>query len=113
MTSPNGLTNHGSPQDMTPEQIQLEIARTRSAITDDLRALSERFDPAQLRESAREVMRDARAEAGHLIEDAKQAALAPLIDAKQRALARVHSLGEQTREAGALTLDFLTKNRVM
>jgi hypothetical protein len=115
MTSPNGVGTNST--DKSPAEIQLEIARTRSAITEDLRMLSERFNPQQLRESAREVMRDAREEATHLIHDAKQAAFGKLIGAKDRAVervqTRVHELGDQTRHAGVLTLDFLTKNRVM
>jgi hypothetical protein len=114
MTSPNGV---GTNTEKSPAEIQLEIARTRSAITEDLRMLSERFNPQQLRESAREVMRDAREEATHLIHDAKEAAFGKLIGAKDRAVekvqTRVHALGDQTMHAGVLTLDFLTKNRVM
>ncbi|HEX5660227.1 MAG TPA: DUF3618 domain-containing protein [Polyangiales bacterium] len=114
MTSPNGVATN---TDKTPAELQLEIARTRSAITEDLRVLSERFNPQQLRESARDVMRDAREEATHLIHDAKEAAFGSLIGAKDRAVekvqARVHALGDQTRHAGVLTLGFLTRNRVM
>lgn len=113
MTSPNGVGN----TDKTPAELQLELARTKSAITEDLRVLSERFNPSQLRESAREVMRDARHEATHLIHDAKEAAFGSLVGAKDRALERVHErarmLGDQTRQASALTLDFVTRNRVM
>jgi hypothetical protein len=115
MTSPNGVGTNST--EKSPQEIQLEIARTRSAITEDLRVLSERFNPQQLRESAREVMRDAREEATHLIHDAKQAAFGKLIGAKDRAVekvqTRVHALGDQTKHAGALTIGFLTKNRVM
>jgi hypothetical protein len=111
MTSPNGVGT--TPNELSPAEIQLEIARTRSAITEDLRMLSERFNPTQLRESAREVMRDAREEATHLIQDAKQAAFGPLIDAKERAVERAHAIGEQTRHAGVLTLAFMDRNRVM
>jgi hypothetical protein len=109
MTSTNGTT----PKELSPAELQLEIARTKSAITEDLRVLSERFNPGQLRESAREVMRDAREEATQLVQDAKQAALGPLLGAKDRAVERVHALGDQTRQAGVLTLEFLTRNRVM
>ncbi|MET0284686.1 MAG: DUF3618 domain-containing protein [Polyangiales bacterium] len=111
MTSTNGIGNES--RELSPAELQLEIARTKSAITEDLRVLSERFNPGQLRESAREVMRDAREEATQLVQDAKQAALGPLLGAKDRAVERVHALGEQTRHAGVLTLDFLTRNRVM
>jgi hypothetical protein len=73
MTSPNAIDvspkNH---HDKTPEEIQLEIARTRSAITEDLRVLSERYGPQQLKESAREVIHEARVEATELMRDAKQ-----------------------------------------
>jgi len=96
------------PDNRTPEEIQLEIARTKSAISEDLRVLSERFSPQQLREQAREVMRDARIEAKHLIEDAKEATLGSLIGAKDRAVEnvkesvheKVQMLGEQARMIG-------------
>ena len=55
MTSHNAIdAGHKNGHDKTPEEIQLEIARTRSAITKDLKVLSERFGPQQLKESARE-----------------------------------------------------------
>jgi vacuolar-type H+-ATPase subunit H len=125
MTSSNGAQ---PASELTPEQLQLEIARTKSAITDDLRALSDRFRPDLLRESAREVMRDAREEATHLMRDAreeathlvheaKDAAIDSLVGAKDRAIEsvqqRVSAIGAQTRHAGVLTLEFLSRNRVM
>jgi hypothetical protein len=125
MTSSNGAQ---PATELTPEQLQLEIARTKSAITDDLRALSDRFRPDLLRESAREVMRDAREEATHLMRDAreeathlvheaKDAAIGSLVGAKDRAIEsvqhRVSAIGAQTRHASVLTLEFLSRNRVM
>jgi len=106
-TSRNGHAKH-MPDNRTPEEIQLEIARTKSAITEDLRVLSERFNPQQLRESARELMHDARLEANHLIEDAKAATIGSLIGAKDRAVEsvkesvheKVQMLGDQARLIG-------------
>ncbi|MDB4987612.1 MAG: hypothetical protein JWN04_2790 [Myxococcaceae bacterium] len=119
-------------QDKTPEEIQLEIARTKSAITEDLRVLSERFSPQHLREGAREVMRDAREEANLLIREAKEATIGSLIGAKDRAVEsvketvseKVHQLGNQAKllgghakvlggrakEASDLTVSFVSKN---
>lgn len=122
--------------DKSPEEIQLEIAHTKSAITEDLRVLSERFSPQHLREGAREVMRDAREEATKLIEDAKQATIGSIIGAKDRAVEsvkesvseKVHMigtqarllgnqvgsqaklLGEQAKQASDLTVSFVSKN---
>jgi len=95
-------------KDQTPEEIQLEIARTKSAIAEDLRVLSERFSPQQIRENAREVMRDAREEANTLIREAKEATIGSLIGAKDRAVEtvketvseKVHQIGEQARAIG-------------
>jgi ElaB/YqjD/DUF883 family membrane-anchored ribosome-binding protein len=122
--------------DKSPEEIQLEIAHTKSAITEDLRVLSERFSPQHLREGAREVMRDAREEATKLIEDAKQATIGSLIGAKDRAVESVKEsvsekvqligsqarllgnqvgsqaklLGEQAKQASDLTVNFVSRN---
>ncbi|MDB4974848.1 MAG: hypothetical protein JWN48_3189 [Myxococcaceae bacterium] len=123
-----------SMQDKTPEEIQLEIARTKSAITEDLRLLSERFSPQHLREGAREVMRDAREEASLLIHEAKEATIGSLIGAKDRAVESVKEsvsekvnlvadqarilgdqakvLGGHAKHAGDLTVRFVSKNAV-
>lgn len=133
-TSHNGHTKTG--HDRTPEEIQLEIARTKSAITDDLRVLSERFSPQQLREGAREVMRDARVEASHLIKEAKEATIDSLIGVKDRTVESVKDsvheavesvkdsvqekvnllgtqarvLGNNAKHAGELTVNFISSN---
>jgi len=136
MTSPNAVdTNHKQSHDKTPEEIQLEIARTRSAITEDLRVLSERYGPAQLKESAREVihearveatelMRDAKQEAKELMRDAKQVAFGGLIGMKDRAVEsvservtmlgeRASELGDKAREAGNLTVSYVSRHAVL
>jgi len=103
----NGL---GSGHEKTPEEIQLEIARTRSAITGDLLALSGKLSPAHLRESAREVMRDAREEAKEVLREAKDAAFDSIRGVKDRAISSVndtvHDLTQRTREAGGTALAF-------
>lgn len=100
----------------TPEEIQLEIARTRSAITEDLLALSERLSPEHLRESARDMMRDAREEAKGLLQDAKQVAVDSLRGAKDRALGSVQdtvsAIGGRARDASAITADFVSSHAV-
>jgi ElaB/YqjD/DUF883 family membrane-anchored ribosome-binding protein len=100
------MPNH----EKTPEEIQLEIARTRSAITGDLLALSEKLSPAHLRESAREVMRDAREEAKEVLREAKDAAIDSLRGVKDRAFESVndtvHDLSMRTRQAGGTALAF-------
>jgi hypothetical protein len=102
-------------KDLTPEELQLEIARTRSVITEDLRALGERFAPEHLKESARELLHDAREEATALIHEAKEAAFGSLRGVKDRALEsvqeRVSMVGTQARRAGDMTVDFVTQNR--
>jgi hypothetical protein len=121
--------------DKTPEEIQLEIARTRSAITEDLKVLSERFGPQQLKESAREVihearveatelMRDAKEEARELMRDAKQEVFGGLIGMKDRAVEtvsdgvsmigeRASELGVKAREAGGLTVNYVSNHAVL
>lgn len=112
----NGHGNTNSDNEKTPEEIQLEIARTRTAITEDLLALSEKLSPQHLRESAREVMRDAREEAKEVLKEAKDAAIGSLRDVKDRALNTVNDtvtgIGTQARKAGTLTVDFVSANAV-
>lgn len=108
----------------TPEEIQLEIARTRSAITEDLRVLSERFSPQQLKESAREVIHEARVEAKELMRDAKEVAFGSLIGMKDRAVEsvsegvgllgnRVNELGVRAKEAGGLTVQYMSNHALL
>lgn len=136
MTSHNAIDpGHKNGHDKTPEEIQLEIARTRSAITEDLKVLSERFGPQQLKESAREVihearveatelMRDAKNEARELMRDAKQEVFGGLIGMKDRAVEsvteRVSMIGERAselstkaREAGGLTVNYVQNHAVL
>jgi cell division septum initiation protein DivIVA len=119
MTSPNAIGQNG--HDKTPEEIQLEIARTRSAITEDLRVLSERFSPQQIKENAKEVIRDAREEARELMRDAKEVAFGGLIGMKNRAVetvteqvghlgVRAGELGEKARQAGGLTVNYMSNH---
>jgi ElaB/YqjD/DUF883 family membrane-anchored ribosome-binding protein len=107
---------HGSNSEKTPEEIQLEIARTRTAITEDLLALSEKLSPEHLREGAREVMRDAREEAKEVLREAKDAAIGSLRDVKDRAITSVNDtvseLGVRARKAGGLTVEFVSANAV-
>ena len=136
MTSPNAVdASQKHNHDKTPEEIQLEIARTRSAITEDLRVLSERYGPAQLKESAREVIHEARAEATELMRDAKQEAKELMRDAKQVAFGgligikdravesvseqvgrlgeRASELSTRAREAGNLTVHYAAQHAVL
>lgn len=136
MTSHNAIdASHKNGHDKTPEEIQLEIARTRSAITEDLKVLSERFGPQQLKESAREVihearveatelMRDAKHEARELMRDAKQEVFGGIIGMKDRAVEsvteRVNLIGERAselsvkaREAGGLTVNYVSNHAVL
>ena len=105
-----------SDHERTPEEIQLEIARTKSAITEDLLAISEKLSPQHLREGAREVMRDAREEAKEMLRGAKDAAIDSLLGAKDRAVETVSEkvglLGTQARRAGDLTVNFVSANAI-
>ena len=100
----------------TPEEIQLEIARTKTAITEDLLAISERLSPQHLREGAREVMKDARDEAKEMLRGAKDAAIDSLIGVKDRAVESVSEkvglLGTQARRASDLTVNFVSANQI-
>jgi ElaB/YqjD/DUF883 family membrane-anchored ribosome-binding protein len=117
MTSSNVVDASGqNGHEKSPEQIQLEIARTRSAITEDLLALSEKLSPQHLREGAREVMKDAREEAKEILREVKDSAIGSLRDMKDRAVGTVSDkvtvLSTQARQAGSITYDFMSANAI-
>ena len=71
------------------DQLREDIARTRSALSEDVKALSEKLSPEHLKEDAKEVIQHAseaaREGAKHLVRDAKDAAYGSIRDAKDAA----------------------------
>ena len=94
----------------TPEEIQAEIARTRSVVHSDIKAIGEKFSAEQLKENAKGVLTDAKQEGATMVREAKDAAVGSLRDARDNAVETVgdtlHDLGDRARQAGQITADY-------
>jgi len=114
----NGRGESASPQGgaKSPEQIKEEIARTRSALSQDVAALGEKLSPERLKENAREAIHEAagvaRDGAREVFRDAKEAAVDSLRHAKDHAFESitetVHDLGERAQQVGYTASDFFS-----
>jgi len=111
----------------SPEEIEAEITRTRSAISSDLNELGDKFSPDKIRESAKGVLQDAKQEARELVKEVKDSAVGSLRDVKDSAVesllsakdsavesvtGTVHEIGDQARRAGGVTARFVSENAV-
>ncbi|HTU57649.1 MAG TPA: DUF3618 domain-containing protein, partial [Polyangiales bacterium] len=90
-----------------PTRLRDDIARTRSALSEDVKALGEKLDPERLKQDVKEVIhhaRDAAREgAKDIVHDAKTAAVDTLRDAKDHAIESISegmtSIGRHARTA--------------
>jgi gas vesicle protein len=97
------------------EQLREDIARTRSALSEDVKALSERLQPGQLKEDAKEVIHHAtdaaREGARQIVRETKDAAFDSLRNAKEHAFESisegVQRVGERARLASHTLTDFV------
>ncbi len=87
----------------TPEEIEAEISETRSAITEDIKALGEKFTPENLKQGAKDALRDAKEEAKDMLRTAKDHAIDSVTET-------MSELGDRARHAGHVTGDFMTTN---
>lgn len=94
----------------TPEEIQAEIERSRSAVHQDIKAIGERFTPDNIKNNAKGVLSDAKHEGATMIRETKDKAVDSLRSARDEALESAsgiaHDLGDRAREAGHLTADY-------
>lgn len=93
------------PDKRTPHQIESEIDRTRSAISNDIRALGEKLSPEHLKQEAKEVLRDAKEEATDMLRTAKDHAIESVTDT-------VHELSDRARRAGTAATGFASTHAV-
>jgi len=108
-----------------------DIARTRSALSEDVAALGDKLNPEHLKESAKEVIhqassaaregakdlvRDAKEGAKDFVRDAKDAAFDSLRHAKDQAFGSisegVHQISDRARVAGQTLADFVATHAV-
>jgi hypothetical protein len=110
----------GERSEAKPDQLREDIARTRSALSEDVKALGERLRPDQLKEDAKEVIHHAsdaaREGARHMVHEAKEAALGSLRSAKDHAFDSisdsVYVVGTRARQAGHAVSDFVAAHAI-
>jgi Protein of unknown function (DUF3618) len=110
----------GERSEAKPDQLREDIARTRSALSDDVKALGERLRPDQLKADAKEVIHHAtdaaREGARHMVHDAKEAALDSLRSAKDHAFDSISDsvqlVGTRARRAGHAASDFVAAHAI-
>jgi hypothetical protein len=91
----------------TPEAraaaLREDIARTRSALSEDVKALGEKIKPERLKEEAKQIIQHAadatREGAKHIVHDAKDAALDSLRNAKDAAFGSLRNAKEHAFES--------------
>jgi ElaB/YqjD/DUF883 family membrane-anchored ribosome-binding protein len=100
----------------SPEEIEAEITRTRSAISEDINELGEKLSPDRLRATAKDVLHDAKEEAKDFVRETKDAAVESLRHAKDSALESVsetvHDVGVQARRASRKAAHFAADNAI-
>lgn len=110
MSAGNDIDTGTGGSDRSPEEIQREIIETRANIKQDVKAIGEKFTPAQIKENAKGVLADAKEEGATMVRDVKDSAVGSLRSARDNAVEAVsetvHDLGERAREAGAITADY-------
>ncbi len=89
----------------TPNQIESEIGRTRSAISDDIRELGDRLSPEHLKQDAKALLRDAKEEATDMLRTAKNNAIESVTDT-------VHEISDRARRAGSAATGFAATHAV-
>jgi len=112
----NGIGQNAPRKSKSPEEIEAEIAQTRSVITDDINALGDKLSAENLRASAKGVIHDAKLEAQEFVREAKDAAVDSLRSAKDSAVESVagvvHEIGDGARRAGSVTTRFVSANAI-
>jgi ElaB/YqjD/DUF883 family membrane-anchored ribosome-binding protein len=104
----------------SPEQIREEIARTRSALSQDVAALGEKLRPEHLKENAREMLHEAKDAAKEgakdVIREAKDAAVESLRYAKDHAIDSIsetyHDVSQRVQDAGGATAVFVSTHAI-
>lgn len=97
--------DHDGSRKKTPQEIEAEIVQTRSAITEDIKALGDKLSPESLKQGARDVLRDAKEEASDMLRTAKEHAIESVTET-------MSELGDKARRAGHVTGDFVSANAI-
>lgn len=92
------------PPKKTREQIEQEIERTRSALSNDIHALGEKLSPEHIKENAKEVIREAKDAAAESIREARHAATDSLREVKDAAVGSLRVAKDQAFETVSETM---------
>lgn len=117
MTTPNLPSDQSlTGRKKTPEEIEAEISQTRSAITEDIKALGEKLSPENLKQGAKDVLHEAKEEATEMLRTAKDHAIESVTETiseiGDRARHAGHVIGDRARLASHVTTDFVSANAV-
>lgn len=91
------------------EQIEAEIAQTRSALSNDLAALGEKLSPEHLKESARGVIQEVKHAASDTIREAREATVGTLRHATDAAVGSLREAKDHAFEAVSETAHDITQ----
>lgn len=101
----NKHEEHLRDPNVTPEEIEADIGETRSAISEELRAIGEKLSPEHLKQEAKEK-----------VMEVKEAAVGKVREAKERAMGRVRgykdSAVQSVSHAGHVTGGYVRSNAV-
>lgn len=105
------MTEEKRPDDTTsPDEREVEIARTRAAIQQDIKAIGEKFSPSAVKEQAKRVLSDAKEEGANMIRETKDKAVEAVRHAGESAVESAqemaHDLGDRARRVGEMTADY-------
>jgi len=98
------------PPKKTREQIEQEIERTRSALSNDIHALGEKLSPEHIKENAKEVIREAKSAAAESIREARSAATDSLRDVKDAAVGSLREAKDKTFETVSDTVHVIGRS---
>ncbi|HEY2734205.1 MAG TPA: hypothetical protein VGI70_09475 [Polyangiales bacterium] len=115
---PNGRKNETAKKETGPAA---KLDEARSALTDDIKALSDKFSGSHIKDEAKQAVVSAtnatvdkivevKDSAAEKLGEAKDVAVEKLTDAKDAALEMAQDAGEQAKEIGGATLRFARAN---
>src|ERR1044071_4509367 len=114
------LTQSPQTTPKSPEQLREDIARTRSALSQDVAALGEKLNPEHLKENAKEMLHDAKDAAKEgakdMIRDAKEAGVESLRHVRDHAFDSIsetyHEVSTRVQDVGGSTALFVSTHAI-
>jgi ElaB/YqjD/DUF883 family membrane-anchored ribosome-binding protein len=99
-----------------PEKIEVELDETRHAISQDLRAISEKLSPEHLKDQAKEALVEAKDAASEKIHELKDSAKEKLAEAKDAAVTTITETADEAwqeaRKVSGIGAQFVRDNAI-